>query len=130
MSSSFKTISNKELEQEILRLNLIYMDCITWDHHKDRDCKFYITQKFEYGHTIVYYVEHPGYINEYEEYEEFKTWRGAAEFLAVLIRGYIAELLEGYKEAKIDDVNIYGYSERDVKIMTDIYEQYKDEFNV
>ena len=130
MSSSFKTVSNKELEVEILRLNYIYNHLIAWDHHKNRDCCFYIIQKFSYGSQIDFYIEHHGYINEYLDLRESKTWRAAAITLVELLRRIIVDQLEHYKTSVADTKHPFGYTEGDVKMMKELYQEYKDEFNV
>jgi len=40
------------------------------DHHKDRDCHWYIETKWSYGLAPVYTIQHHGYIlHDFEEVE-------------------------------------------------------------
>jgi hypothetical protein len=41
-----------------------YLSLIRSDHHKDRDCHFYINHVYSYGDSPYYRIEHHGYINE------------------------------------------------------------------
>lgn len=50
------------IAQEILRLTEFWYKYVGMDDHKDRDCRFTITETWEYGHFPKYEVEHYGYI--------------------------------------------------------------------
>jgi hypothetical protein len=58
------------------------------DHHKDRDCHFYINTVWSYGQKQKYRVEHYGYIFRDIE-EEFDTYHEAALFLLKKIKEMI-----------------------------------------
>jgi hypothetical protein len=58
------------------------------DHHKDRDCHFYINTVWSYGQKQKYRVEHYGYIFRDIE-EEFDTYNEAAMFLLNKIKDMI-----------------------------------------
>jgi hypothetical protein len=58
------------------------------DHHKDRDCHFYINTVWSYGQKQKYRVEHYGYIFRDVE-EEFDTYNEAAMFLLKKIKEMI-----------------------------------------
>jgi len=58
------------------------------DHHKDRDCHFYINTVWSYGQKQKYRVEHYGYIFRDIE-EEFDTYNEAAMFLLNKIKEMI-----------------------------------------
>lgn len=58
------------------------------DHHKDRDCHFYINTVWSYGQKQKYRVEHYGYIFRDVE-EEFDTYNEAAMFLLNKIKEMI-----------------------------------------
>ena len=62
-----------------------YFDAIRQDHHKDRDCHFYINKVYSYGNPPVYQIEHFGYLNRLPEnlaYKTFSTEKGAEACLA------------------------------------------------
>lgn len=47
---------------EITKLTDDWYDLIGNDHHKDRDCHWYVETKWSYGQPPKYYVRHFGYI--------------------------------------------------------------------
>jgi hypothetical protein len=57
-----------ELTQEWYKL-------IGGDHHKDRDCHFYIEATFSYGDPPIYRLTHNGYLSERikEEYHDYES---------------------------------------------------------
>lgn len=60
---------------EITKLTDDWYHLIGKDHHKDRDCHWYIETKWSYGYPPKYTVQHWGYIldeieNEHDSYEE------------------------------------------------------------
>jgi len=61
------------------------------DHHKDRDCHFYLNAHYKYDGQAVYIVEHFGYV--YHHYErEFDNLSNAQDFLiAELHRAIVKE---------------------------------------
>jgi hypothetical protein len=57
-----------DLTKEITKLTEEWYFLIGKDHHKDRDCHWYIETKWSYGNAPVYIVRHYGYIlDEVEE---------------------------------------------------------------
>ncbi len=56
--------------REITDLTEQWYKLIGSDHHKDRDCHWYIETKWSYGCSPVYIIRHYGYI--LDEIEE--TW--------------------------------------------------------
>ncbi len=53
------------LEQEIVELTNRWQHYVGQDHHKDRDCHWYITQNFSYGDKPYFQASHHGYIGDY-----------------------------------------------------------------
>ena len=56
--------------QEITKLTDEWYRLIGSDHHKDRDCHWYIETKWSYGYPPVYVIQHYGYILD----EIVETW--------------------------------------------------------
>lgn len=73
-------MTTKDILDQITELSKEWYILIGGDHHKDRDCHFYINTVWSYGQKQKYRVEHFGYIFDDIE-EEFDTYREAAEFL-------------------------------------------------
>ena len=70
------------LEEEITELTAKWMKYVSLDHHKDRDCHWYITQTYSYGEEPYYEAHHSGYILDH--------WTsprcGTAEMASTLLR--------------------------------------------
>ena|SRR3989304_3109197 len=82
------------LELEITKLTELWYRLVNLDHHKDRDCHWYInrinSRVWSYGEQPenkkpYYSVEHDGYV--FEEVEEiFKSYNEAESFLLEKIK--------------------------------------------
>lgn len=56
-----------------------YNNYVQRDHHKSRDCHFYINKVWNYGECSGWTAYHLGYINEFESpvmdtYEKAERW--------------------------------------------------------
>jgi hypothetical protein len=78
-------MKTQEILNEITELTNQWYSLIGGDHHKDRDCHFYINTIWSYGKKQKYRVEHYGYIFQDIE-EEFDTYKDAAIFLLKQIK--------------------------------------------
>jgi hypothetical protein len=78
----------EEILNQITELSKEWYILIGSDHHKDRDCHFYINTVWSYGKKQKYRVEHYGYIFRDIE-EEFDTYDAAAQFLLNKIKEMI-----------------------------------------
>ena len=65
---------------EITKLTDEWYRLIGKDHHKDRDCHWYIQTTWSYGLSPKYVVQHYGYIIDTIQ-EEFNTYEEALDFL-------------------------------------------------
>jgi hypothetical protein len=81
MKSKFEQVKN--LTQE-------WYSLISGDHHKDRDCHWYISTKWSYGQDPVYIMEHYGYINAHVV-EEFQDYESALDALIEKLKFVIEE---------------------------------------
>lgn len=88
-------MKTEEILDQITKLSEEWYTVIRGDHHKDRDCHFYINTVWSYGQKQKYRVDHFGYIFEEIE-EEFDTYREAAEFLL----NKISEMIKIEKESE------------------------------
>ncbi len=79
-----------------------YLWYVCQDHHKDRDCHFYIQKSWSYGEFKGYCVVHHGYVNqENEGYSEyFQTYAEAENHLALLLKEWIKEEKECLERQK------------------------------
>lgn len=54
--------SEQELIDEITAMTKAWYEYVSGDHHKDRDCHWYIEQSWDYGETPTWTIKHYGYI--------------------------------------------------------------------
>jgi|LakMenE18May11ns_1017448.scaffolds.fasta_scaffold9958894_13 hypothetical protein len=66
--------------EEITKLTEYWYKLIGPNHHKDRDCHWYIETKWSYGEKPKYVVQHYGYLIDRIE-EECENYELALEFL-------------------------------------------------
>lgn len=64
-------------DAEIVRLSRLWCEAISLDHHKDRDCHWYITTKYSYGEQPTFAASHHGYIGPRFQGEERTTYAEA-----------------------------------------------------
>ena len=67
-------------EQYITKLTKIWYKLVNLDHHKDKDCHWYISMVWSYGEKPYYRVEHYGYVYD-EVIEGGLTYNEAIQFL-------------------------------------------------
>lgn len=80
-TTNSKIIENNE--QCFLQLLDLWYKAIGQDHHKDRDCHFFIERHYCTYNKPVWIASHRGYISEYEEtFNNFsEAQKGLIEFL-------------------------------------------------
>lgn len=78
----------KELEQKITELASEWYTLIGSDHHKDRDCHWYIRTVWSYGRSPVYMIEHHGYILD----DISETW-GNYELACIRLKELLTEAI-------------------------------------
>ena len=50
------------MNKNIIKYTNIWYNYVSLDHHKDRDCHFYVEGSYSYGKPPVYNAYHHGYI--------------------------------------------------------------------
>lgn len=81
---------NPQLIKEITDLTEEWYVVINRDHHKTKDCFFYINTVWQFGEPPKYRVEHYGYIVD-NIIAEFDTYEQAAEFLKNTLETMVEE---------------------------------------
>lgn len=79
-----------KIEDEITALTERWYELIGGEHHKDKDCHWYVEARWSYGLPQVYVVVHEGYVFERVE-EEFDTYQDALEGLKGYVERAISE---------------------------------------
>lgn len=86
-----------DIEKEIVRLTQIWYEYVNLEHHKDRDCHFYIEVDYAYGEAPVYKVFHQGYVDK--GFEVATTRESAHQTLLNGLRNMIKKNLDGARAA-------------------------------
>jgi hypothetical protein len=53
-----------DIQKDIVKLSEQWHDLISGDHHKDKDCHWYIETRWSYGEQPKYRVLHHGYVTD------------------------------------------------------------------
>ena len=53
-----------DVQEDIVRLSEEWHDLISGDHHKDKDCHWYIETRWSYGEQPEFRVLHHGYVTD------------------------------------------------------------------
>jgi hypothetical protein len=86
---------NYAKQDKIVELSDKYMKMVSQDHHKDRDCHWYIHTVFSYGEAPVFEVEHNGYVYHDQEFnKKFNDYDDAQDFLIEHLEYAIGEQVE------------------------------------
>jgi hypothetical protein len=91
----------KEIIDEITKLTDEWYVMIGKDHHKDRDCHWYIETKWSYGYSPIYVVAHYGYILDTIN-DEFTSYEDALKRLKDILVKEIEEYRSQYKGDDFD----------------------------
>lgn len=115
---------------KITPLTDLWYSIVSIDHHKDRDCHWYINKVWSYGKLPIYRVEHYGYIYHEEINQEFDDYEEAEEYLYKTIKEAINTEIEWSKKV-LDNVEEWGsdQAERAGKILKLVRETNYDSNN-
>ena len=69
------------MEDKILKLTKLWYEYIGKDHHKDRDCHWWIIKIWSYGEKPYYQIRHDGYIFTAHNNRKYKTCESAEKAL-------------------------------------------------
>jgi len=102
------------IEEEITHLSKTWMKYIGPEHHKDRDCHFYIEKRWSYGDEPDYRAYHYGYVASDFEGTRCDTLEEAQEELRDFLYLSIHKEYQWLLEA-VDKINKNedGWSEED-----------------
>lgn len=78
----------------------MYVGCS--DHHKDRDCHWYIEKRWSYGNAPTYTAQHWGYVYEPALCQPRQKYKDALQDLYNLLKQGLEYQFEGAKEAISD----------------------------
>jgi hypothetical protein len=78
------------MDEEITELTKRYLELISRDVHKTKDCYFLIEKVWAFGEPPYYQIVHNGYINRLEDTQKYKT----AEDATRMLRDYLKRIVE------------------------------------
>jgi hypothetical protein len=81
----------QDLEAQLTRLTADWMSTIGPEHHKDRDCHFWIERRWSYGEPPKWVAEHHGYWIKEQFIRRCDTYREAIQALIGLLTHELAE---------------------------------------
>jgi hypothetical protein len=93
----------EDLINEITNLSQKWYSLVGKDHHKDRDCHWYIETKWSYGQKPKYEVQHFGYIIHPDVEIECHSYEQALRVLKKKLETSI--LLEEQERVEYDQQN-------------------------
>jgi len=121
MKNKIKDILNRG--SKIKRLTALWYKYVGMDHHKDKDCKWYIMEAWEYGDYPYYYIEHDGYIYQNKNIKNYDTREAVEKALIAEIRKVFRQ---GLKWANYVVKHKSEYDAIQVDRATWLIENYKD----
>lgn len=91
------------LEEEIVLLTSKWYKYVNLDHHKDRDCHWYITKTYSYGDEAYYEAHHSGYILDHWTSPRCGTEEMASTLLRNKLKHEINHAIVHLNDALKDD---------------------------
>jgi hypothetical protein len=113
------------LDEEITVLTQKWYKYVNLDHHKDRDCHWYITKTYSYGDEAYYEAHHSGYILDHWTSPRCGTEEMASTLLRDKLRNEINGAIMYLKNICEDDEALewLGLNSEHIKNMIGFLEQ-------
>jgi hypothetical protein len=113
------------LDEEITVLTQKWYKYVNLDHHKDRDCHWYITKTYSYGDEAYYEAHHSGYILDHWTSPRCGTEEMALTLLRDKLRNEINGAIMHLKNICEDDEALewLGHKQEHIKNLIGFLEQ-------
>lgn len=108
-------------DSELLRLTAAWMEYVGRDHHKDRDCHWYIECDYAYGDAPEFTVSHQGYIG-LDEARPADSYEHAKDVLLRMIRDAIREEKAWASRVLSDPAEWESFDIESANLITEIQE--------
>ena len=104
------------LEEEIVLLTSKWYKYVNLDHHKDRDCHWYITKTYSYGEEPYYEASHSGYILDHWTSPRCGTEEMASTLLRNKLKHEINHAIVHLKDVLKENSALewFGATEKDI----------------
>ncbi len=93
------------LEEEVTKLTNVWYEYVNKDHHKDRDCHWYIHKTWSYGEEPYYQAYHHGYITSHWTSPKCGTEEMALTLLRDKIKNELKDAVEYLNSTQYWDEN-------------------------
>jgi hypothetical protein len=93
------------LEEQITDLTRKWYTYVSVEHHKDRDCHFWIEKTWSYGEPPKYSAHHHGYIGKYYDTQKFDTEEDAMLWLIAKLKNEIEGAIRYLERTEYWDEN-------------------------
>ena len=105
------------LEEEIISLTAKWYKYVGMDHHKDRDCHWYITKTYSYGQEPYYEAHHNGYVIDHWTSPKCGTEELAETILRDKLRNELNTAIISLKDvlSNQDALDWFNQTEEEVK---------------
>lgn len=102
----------KKKEERLQKLTEFWYDYVSCDHHKDRDCHFYINKVWSYGKEPYYRPEHYPYMgNDFDLNGNYDSYEGALDALLEYLETEVRDahqIPQNWDDTKVYDYNYAG----------------------
>lgn len=118
-----KGIGVSDLDEEITRMTAAWMTYVNKDHHKDRDCHWWIEKMWSCGDPPKYRANHEGYIGGRID----TPWRETNHVATLDLREALAEEIAhavGWAKGRIAKPEEDWLSDRDPQEILTIFEEW------
>ena len=105
------------LEEEITILTNKWYKYVNLDHHKDRDCHWYVTKVYSYGEEAYYEASHNGYILDHWISPRCGSEEMASTLLRDKLKREMNEAITHLQDVILDEdaLDWFGKSKEDVE---------------
>lgn len=87
--------------KQFIELTNFWYNYVAQDHHKDKDCHFYVNQVFSYGQEPYWRIEHYGYIQELHKGladTKYLSYEAAFNTLHTWLLDEVKDVIRFYKD--------------------------------
>lgn len=108
-----------KLEEEIMVLTEKWYKYVNLDHHKDRDCHWYITKTYSYGEEAYYEAHHSGYILDHWTSPRCGTEEMASTLLRDKLKRELKEAVVHLTDVLKNDeaLDWFGKSKEEIELL-------------